>query len=307
MGRSPLDVIHVGAASRDLAGDDPRGWRLGGGVSYAALATARLGLATAAIIGLDAEAATADELALMRDRGVELHVVPLRQGPVFRNVETPSGRIQSCVAVPAALPIDGPPPGAGSATAWSFVPVAGELDDGWAALPRSGAVVAVGWQGMLRVLEAGALVRPRPPRDSALLRRADLVGVSDVDLAPGTAITALAAFLRPGARLVVTRGDRGGIALTVGGGSEGTTGSRPYEAVAADPDVDPTGAGDTFLAALLAVTIRPGLSGAGPRTFDHDLRFAAAAASLAVGGLGLSGVPDIEAVRARAERAAGEA
>ena len=33
--------------------DDPRGWRLGGGVTYAALTTARLGLRTAAYIGVD--------------------------------------------------------------------------------------------------------------------------------------------------------------------------------------------------------------------------------------------------------------
>ena len=38
------EIIILGAACRDVAPDDPRGWRLGGGVSYAALATARLGL-----------------------------------------------------------------------------------------------------------------------------------------------------------------------------------------------------------------------------------------------------------------------
>ena len=30
-------VVVVGAACRDLVHDDPRGWRLGGGVTYAAL------------------------------------------------------------------------------------------------------------------------------------------------------------------------------------------------------------------------------------------------------------------------------
>ncbi len=34
--RAP-EVVVVGSASRDLVRDDPRGWRLGGGVSYAAL------------------------------------------------------------------------------------------------------------------------------------------------------------------------------------------------------------------------------------------------------------------------------
>src|SRR5436190_985351 len=48
-----IDVLHIGSASRDLTPDDPRGWRLGGGVTYAALTTARLGLRTAAYIGVD--------------------------------------------------------------------------------------------------------------------------------------------------------------------------------------------------------------------------------------------------------------
>src|SRR5439155_22807898 len=47
------DVVVVGAAARDIAPDDPRGWRLGGGVSYSALTTARLGLRTAALVGVD--------------------------------------------------------------------------------------------------------------------------------------------------------------------------------------------------------------------------------------------------------------
>ena len=39
-----LVVVVVGAACRDVAGNDRRGWRLGGGVTYSALTIARLGL-----------------------------------------------------------------------------------------------------------------------------------------------------------------------------------------------------------------------------------------------------------------------
>ena len=53
MSEPRIDVVHVGSASRDLTDEDPRGWRLGGGVSYCALTTARLGLRTAAIVGVD--------------------------------------------------------------------------------------------------------------------------------------------------------------------------------------------------------------------------------------------------------------
>ena len=64
------DIVVVGAASRDRVEDDPRGWRLGGAVSYAALAIARLGLRVGALVGADAEAATARELDLLREAGL---------------------------------------------------------------------------------------------------------------------------------------------------------------------------------------------------------------------------------------------
>ena len=59
MARRAIEVVHVGSSSRDLTPDDPRGWRLGGGVTYAALTTARLGLRTAAVVGVDAAGSTA--------------------------------------------------------------------------------------------------------------------------------------------------------------------------------------------------------------------------------------------------------
>src|SRR5215831_17540461 len=60
------DVVVVGAAARDIVHDDPRGWRLGGGVSYAALTLARLGLRTGALVGADPEAARSRELDFLR-------------------------------------------------------------------------------------------------------------------------------------------------------------------------------------------------------------------------------------------------
>ena len=53
MTRPAIEVVHVGSACRDIAPEDPRGWRIGGGVMYAALTTARLGLRTAAVVGVD--------------------------------------------------------------------------------------------------------------------------------------------------------------------------------------------------------------------------------------------------------------
>ena len=73
-----IEIVHVGSASRDLTTDDPRGWRLGGGATYAALTTARLGLRTAAILGVDPAASTARELDLLREGVTAVSGSPVR-------------------------------------------------------------------------------------------------------------------------------------------------------------------------------------------------------------------------------------
>ena len=298
MSEPAIEVLHVGSASRDLAADDPRGWRLGGGVTYAALTTARLGLRTAAVVGADPLAATAAELDLLRRSGVTLHVVPLAESPVFRNIEAEGGRIQTCVAPGQRLPVVGLPAAWVAARAWSLVPVAGELGDEWAAAIPPGAFLALGWQGWLRELVAGRTVARRSPERSALLARADLVGVSRHDLAPGTRIADLRPLLRPDASLLVTDGERGGRLIRVAGAG----GRWRYAAQPADAEVDPTGAGDTFLGTLVASSVRPSLAGGGRPSVARDLAFAAAAASLVIEGPGLLGIPDRAAVAARSRR-----
>ena len=67
--------------------------------------------------------------------------------------------------------------------------------------------------------------------------------------------------------------------------------------------VDPTGAGDTFLAAVLAARLDPSLLG--DRVGDGlDLRFGAAAASLVCERPGLLGVPSLDEVLDRLDEAA---
>lgn len=302
MDRPTPEVVHVGSATRDIAPDDPRGWRLGGGVTYASLTTARLGLATSALIGLDDAAAAAGELDLLREAGVEIIRVPLAEGPVFHNVHLPTGRIQRCVAVGTALPTSAIPTWWRGARAWSLVPVADELGDEWASVPDRGALVAVAWQGMLRTLRSGAKVTRRNPIERALVRRADLVGVSQQDVAPGTAPLDLVALLKPGARLLFTQGAEGGLVVRVDAAGGGLPWSVRYLPTLGDREIDATGAGDTFLAALLAATIRPDLLGPYRRRRGADLHFAAAAGSLTAEDLGLTGVPYLNLVQARATR-----
>jgi sugar/nucleoside kinase (ribokinase family) len=297
-----IEVLHVGSASRDLTDGDPRGWRLGGGVTYAALTTARLGLRTAAVVGADAAAAVAAELDLLREAGVEIQVVPLGESPVFRNREMPHGRTQTCLAPGHRLPVTDLPAGWSGAQAWSIVPVAAEIGDDWAPVVPADAFLAVGWQGWLRELGAGKAVGRRPPSPSALLRRANLVGVSRHDLASMTRPDDLSRWLRPDASLLVTDGERGGQLLRTG--DDGVTVAWPYAAIAADVEVDPTGAGDTFLGALLASVVRPSMLRGRRSPLELGLALASAAASLVIEREGLLGVPDLAAVEARLERAA---
>jgi sugar/nucleoside kinase (ribokinase family) len=294
--QAPPDVVVVGAASRDLVDDDPRGWRLGGAVSYAALAIARLGLRVGALVGADAEAATASELDVLREAGADVRVVPLASGPVFDNIEEPTGRRQIAHAVADPLPLAALPGHWQDAAAWILGPVAGELENGWAAVPRDDALVAIGWQGLLRTVRAGQPVRRVAPSASPLLARADLVALSATDLGPDTRIDQLCGWLRPGATLLVTSGVDGGLAAEVG--PEGPRRLYRYPALAPDRVVDPTGAGDVFLAAVLAARAQPNLVG-GRIAQRLDLLLGAAAASLLVEGPGLAGVPTREAVRRR--------
>ena len=297
----PPGVVVVGAASRDRVADDPRGWRLGGAVSYGALAIARLGLRVGALVGTDAQAAEAEELDTLREAGVDVRVAALASGPVFENIEGPGGRRQVAYEAADPLPVEALPPEWRSAPAWLLGPVAGELPDAWADVPPEDALVAVGWQGLLRDIRAGEPVRHVAPGPSPLLRRADIVAVSGTDFGPDIRIDEVCAWLRPGATLLVTSGAQGGLAAEVG--PDGPRRLYRYPSLRPDAVLDPTGAGDVFLAAVLAARARPDLVG-GRIAQRYDLLLAAAAASLLVEGPGLAGVPGREAVRQRMAEAA---
>ena len=295
-GRPGPTIVVAGVASRDLAPDDPRGWRLGGGVTYSALLTARLGVRTAALVGVDATAVDATELDLLRDAGVDLATVVLERAPVFDNVEGPAGRRQISHVASDPLPPDRLPPAWADAPGWILAPVAGELPDGWVDLLPRAATVALGWQGLLRHLPSGGSVTRISPRRSPLVERADLLGISRDDVDPAISLRELTDLLHPGATLVVTESARGGLVMEAA--PDGPIHLRRYPAIPSLAPQDPTGAGDVFLAALAAARIEPRLVG-GRIAQGYDLLLAAAAASLVLEAPGLFGVPDRGAVRSR--------
>lgn len=288
------DLVVVGAASRDVADDDPRGWRLGGAVTYCSLTAARLGLRVGTLAGVDGPAGRAAELGLLEAAGVDLRRVRLEHGPVFENLERDGHRRQRWLSPSHEIPVDALPDSWGSARAWLFVPVAGEVPEVWASVPPPDAVVGLGWQGMLREMTPDGWVGLVAPKASRLAATAGLACASTDDLVPRTELAELRRRA-PKAVIVLTRGSRGGIVL------HGDRRER-YAAIPAARVADPTGAGDVFLAALMVAWLLTG----GAAT-AAGLRFAAAAASCSVEGVGLHGVPTRSELAARlaARRAAG--
>lgn len=288
------DVVIVGAATRDLNDDAPRGWLLGGGVTYGALALARLGLHVGVLLGLDDEARTARELDLIRGAGAEIVEVPLHKGPVFRNVETLAGRVQTCDGPSDPVPVTALPERWRDVRTWVLAPVAAEIIDDWADAPAADAWVAFAWQGALRHLEPGVRVRPLEPGPSALVGRADIVAVSRHDIPGELPIRAIGEWLPPSAELLLTAGLLGGLLCRFE--RHHLVAVRAYPSVPSPVEVDATGAGDTMLAGLVAARVAAGVEG---RRQGRDLHLGAVAASLLVEGPGMDSVPTLRQLRER--------
>ncbi len=293
-GREPMpEVVVVGGAARDITTDDPRGWRLGGGVTYGAFALARMGVRTGVILGLDPEARDAHEIGLLEAAGAEVIRVPLDHGPVFHNEERPTGRVQTCLSTSDPVPVDALPAAWRRAPAWLLAPVANEVPDAWAEVPSARAIVAFGWQGILRHLFSGERVWPLDPGPSPLLTRADLVGVSRHDLPHGLPIPDVGRWLGSPCDLLLTAGPLGGLLLRFRHGR--IAGGRRWPGLPIHAELDATGAGDTMLAGVLAARV------AAAREVDtgRDLRLGALASSLVVEAAGLEAAPTGAAIRAR--------
>ena len=188
----------------------------------------------------------------------------LAAGPVFRNIETAGGRRQQCLSVASPIAPRRLPAGwAVEAAAVLLAPVAAELDGEWALVPRPDAFVALGWQGLLRALTDGRDVERLAPAAGPLVTRANLVGVSIDDVGPEIRLSQLVDPLTIGASLVVTRGERGGTLLT--SRRPARSALRAYPAIPSNGVVDATGAGDVFLAALVATVINGAALGVGER------------------------------------------
>ncbi|MBN1642576.1 MAG: ribokinase [Anaerolineae bacterium] len=230
----------IGHITRDLYNG---GYKLGGTATFSALTARALGLRAAIITSngpdMDLDRLPADVLIELR---------PCAQSTTFQNLYR-NGHRQQHIGSQAALlrPLD-VPPGWRAPPVVHLGPVAREVDLGLVdAFP--GSLLGITPQGWMRTWNRDGIVQPTtwdPP--DALLARADVVILSREDV--GDDMDRVMHYAERTRLLVLTAGWKG--ATVYHGGST--------RAIAAPKvaEVDPTGAGDIFAAAMLVALHRSG-------------------------------------------------
>jgi sugar/nucleoside kinase (ribokinase family) len=280
------DYLVIGHATRDLQPDGS--WRVGGTVVFAAAAAARLGLCAAIVT-----AAPPEVLEAIRAAAPSVHVAaaPAVEATTFENQYLPDGRRRQYLRQRApSLGLDAVPSGWRGCPLVHLAPVAQEVDAGLAgAFP--GALLGATPQGWLRAWDGAGLVHGAPWHEvERVLPHLRALVLSREDLAADAA-RADAMILEWSHHVpvvVVTRAAAGADLVERGALAR-------VPAVAAR-EVDPTGAGDVFAAALLVALAE----GEQPLA---AVRFANAAASFVVEQPGLAGLPTREQVQARLQGA----
>jgi sugar/nucleoside kinase (ribokinase family) len=275
------DYLVIGHATRDLQPDG--GWRVGGTVIFAAAAAARLGLRAAIVT-----AAPPDVLDAVRRAAPAVAVAALATplATAFENRYLPDGRRQYLHGRAPALGLDAVPEDWRACPIVHLAPVAQEVDAALAAA-FPGALLGATPQGWLRAWDDTGLVRPADWRDRDRVLphlRALVLSQDDVAKDAATAEAAIAEWARRVPVVVVTRGAAGADLLE----GDRRTGVPAF----ATGEVDPTGAGDVFAAALF-VALAEGQAPAAA------VRFANAAASFVVEQPGVAGMPTRERILAR--------
>jgi len=266
------DFLVIGHIVLDKVEGD---YRLGGTAAYASLTAQRLGLHAAVYTrtGPDVDLAAALP-------GVEAQSLSSPCTTTFVNTYTPSGRVQHLLSVAPPIPLNGLP------DEWRRAPIVllGPLDqevDEAAAGAFPGALVGLSPQGWMRCWDASGRVWPQQWDGGVALDHAHVMALAEDDL-PGRA-------LPPGWRsrpsiLALTKGKYGSRLRCDG----------KWYSVPAYPawEVDPTGAGDVYVAAFLVRYRESGDALAAAL-------FASCVASFSVEAPGLEGIPTRDQVEER--------
>ncbi|HZP56768.1 MAG TPA: PfkB family carbohydrate kinase [Dehalococcoidia bacterium] len=271
---SAPDFVVAGHAVRDVI---PGGWRMGGTVTFAAVQAHRLGLSVGVVTRAADDLDVAAELPF-----AEVVRVPSETTTTFENVYVAGQRKQRVLSRAGDIRAEDVPDAWRAAPIVLLGPVLGELAPEFGGRFAGEGLLGVSAQGWLRALDGAGHVRHTPWTGAPFWTGADVLFVSDEDLAEGDAM--LERWTREVPAVAMTESWRG--ARVHSGGAWRRMDAFP------ETEVDPTGAGDTFATALL-VRLR--------ETGDvlEAARFGAAAASISVGGVAAEAIADRAAIEAR--------
>jgi sugar/nucleoside kinase (ribokinase family) len=270
-----FDACVIGPVARDLntIGGREQAPQPGGAAYYATMVYAQLGLRTAVVTRV----APPDEpllLAELRGQGVTIVNLGTDLSTTFRNIYDPAdpdARRQRVDAVAAPIRAGDLP--AIAARIWQIGPLARQEGDLGliARCAAQGGLVAMDVQGFTREVVGGEIRAAPPAQSLAPLARLGVLKADDAEILSFTGagdLASAAARVQAAGVLetLVTYASRGSTIFSEGGRLE-------IRALPPRRDVDPTGCGDTYLAAYMS-----------RRLSSDDLRacgdFAAAVASL---------------------------
>lgn len=262
-----LEFLAVGHVTVDRLASTTR---LGGAAAYASLAAARLGLTSGSVTSVGPDFPFWEDLS-----EIEVHYEEAPASTVFENLYQAGERRQRVLGQAAALTVASLAPvrdRLADDAAVLYCPVVHEIDCPLVPLSSRGFSAAAP-QGFFRRWDAEGVVAPAEWPDAlARLERVDVVSMSERDhVAPEE----LAEEFR-GRVFAITKGAQG---VRIYSGSD------VYDFPAFPvQEIDPTGAGDVFAAALV-VALREG------RPVPEAARFACCTASFAVESQGTNGIP----------------
>lgn len=267
------DYLIIGHVTKDNL---PNGAILGGTCSYSAITVRYLGLNAAIVTSAGSDIPNLDLLT-----GVALENIPAHSSTTFENIYQHGQRYQKWLATGQSLLFDHIPLAWQRAPIIHLAPMAQEISPALCQkFPES--MVCVTIQGWLRGQDTqyNVIYQPHPDLD-LYLRHADILVMSLADVA----------------------GQRDQLEhymgqVKLGVETLGPAGCRLYHQgqvidvpVVAQPEIDPTGAGDIFAATFFTTYWR-----------THDpiqaAQFANACASLSVRGVGLASIPQFAQVEA---------
>ena len=270
----PVDYLVIGHVTDDLT---PTGPRLGGTAAFSALTARALGLR----VGVVTSASSAKSLAELD--GIRVVVIPSANNTTFENIYSPHGRTQTLQHQAQPILLESVPEAWRTAPIIHLAPVAHEVDPIFAQR-LSASLLGVTPQGWMRAWDESGRISPQPWESSADVGAyAGAVVISREDVGGDEEI--MEALAHQTRILAVTEGAAGSVLYW--------NGDRRRFGAPQVSEVDGTGAGDIYAAALFArlYTTRDPWEAA---------RFATRLASYSVTRTGLSGIPTRSEIEASA-------